>query len=123
LDWIRIAVADGLEGLLALRLKNTPAEDMIELTADIWVHAFARRVSVEGIDAPRIREGFMRIFPRIREWPAPLDVIELMPDRSPQPRLPAPEVSNEQWQRDQQRFDEILNGLLVHVSPGPRSHP
>lgn len=115
-DWIRIAVADGLEGLLALRLKNAPAEDMIELTADIWVHAFSRRVSVESIDAPRIREGFMQIFPRIREWPAPLDVIELMPDRPPQPRLMAPDVSDEQWQRDRQRFDEILNGLVKHTT-------
>lgn len=114
-DWIRIAVADGLEGLLALRLKNTPAEDMIELTADIWVHAFSQRVSVESIDAPRIREGFMQIFPRIREWPAPLDVLELMPDRPPQPLLLPPEKSDEEWRRDQRRFDEILNSLIEKV--------
>lgn len=90
MDWIRGEVADGLQALLSLRLRNTPAEDMIELTADIWVQALALRVSAETIDAPRIREGFRLIFPRIREWPAPIDVIELMPPRPARAALPAP---------------------------------
>lgn len=83
-EWVRTAVAEGLQALLSLRLKNTPAEDMIELTADIWVAAIGQKVSDERLDAARIAEGFRRIFPLIREWPAPIQVIELMPAR---PRL------------------------------------
>lgn len=94
MDWIKCEVGNGLQGLIALRLRNAPAEDMIELTADIWVESFAQRVSIEGLDAPRIREGFRRIFPRIREWPAPIDVIELMPNRPVRQALPEPEVKD-----------------------------
>ncbi|MFH1027799.1 MAG: hypothetical protein V1791_07345 [Pseudomonadota bacterium] len=96
MDWINDAVMDGLSALVALRLKGTPGEDMIELTADIWVRAFRQRVFIQDVDEPRIRVAFDRTFSQVREWPAPLDVIEQMPRRPPQLSLPAPEVSAEE---------------------------
>ncbi len=114
MDWIRREIADGLQALLSLRLKNTPAEDMIELTADIWVQAFSVKLgswAVEELDAPRIREAFRQTFAKIREWPAPLDVIEKLPLR-PEPRqLPQPEPNEEA----QTRIRAIIEGLKTKL--------
>ncbi|MFH1027695.1 MAG: hypothetical protein V1791_06810 [Pseudomonadota bacterium] len=116
-DWIRESVADGLGALLALRLKNTPAEDMIELTADIWVRAFRKRVFIQELDAPRIRAAFDEIFPRIREWPAPRDVLELMPPRPPQLALPAPVVSDEQHAKNVARVKDMISNFMNSWGP------
>jgi hypothetical protein len=116
-DWIRKEVGDGLEALLALRLKNTPAEDMIELTADIWERAFRQRVHTKAIDVPRIREAFNRIFPKIREWPAPLDVIELMPPRPEQKKLPAPKLSDEEHAASVAKLKEMFAKLMDSWGP------
>jgi hypothetical protein len=118
-DWLRRELAHGLQALLALRLKNAPAEDMVELTADIWLQAFTRRmgIAVEELDAPRIAEGFRRLFPVAREWPAPADVLGMMPGRPPQKRLPAP-VPTEAEHREnvvkvKQMVDELINRLYM----------
>ena len=111
LHWVRVEVANGLQALLSLRLKNTPAEDMIELTADIWVAAIGQRVSIEQLDSHRIREGFQRLFPKIREWPAPIQVIELMPRRQPLPEI-THTVSSEERENNLKRIREITNSLV-----------
>jgi len=117
MPWVREVVGDGLSALLALRLKNTPAEDMIELTADIWVQAFRQRAFIEEVDAPRIREAFRRIFPRIREWPAPLDVIELMPPRPERLKLPQPKVSDEEHAKNVARVRLMVESFLKNWGP------
>ncbi len=106
LQGVRREVANGLQALLSLRLRNTPAEDMIELTADIWVAAMGQRVSVEQLDAPRIAAGFQRLFPTVREWPAPIQVIELMPRRPPQPAL-THTISAAERQANKERLREL----------------
>ncbi|GFO67903.1 hypothetical protein GMLC_14820 [Geomonas limicola] len=114
-DWIKAEIAHGLQALLSLRLKNTPAEDMIELTADIWVRAFMHRLgrsSIEAIDAPRIQEGFAQTFPRVREWPAPVEVMDRMPARPERAKLPAPEPTAEQHQQSVERVKAMLNDLV-----------
>jgi len=117
MDWINDAVMDGLSALVALRLKGTPGEDMIDLTADIWVRAFRQRVFIQELDEPRIRAAFDRIFGRIREWPAPLDVIELMSPRPPQLALPEPEISDEQHQENVLRVRLMIGSFMEHWGP------
>ena len=112
MDWINDAVLDGLSALVALRLRNTPAEDMIELTADIWVRAFRQRVFIQETDEPRIRAAFDLIFPKIREWPAPLDVIELMPPRPERLKLPPPELTDEEHAANVARGRLMIGSFL-----------
>lgn len=116
MQWIREEVGNGLQALLSLRLKNTPAEDMIELTADIWVQAFSETLgswAVEELDAHRIREGFRKAFPKIREWPAPIDIIEQMPKRSEPRQLPGPEPDEEAKQRIRATIEGLKTKLYV----------
>ena len=64
--WLREVVGDGLQALIALALDNQPAAEILPLTADIWLRAIERAsigCDIEAIDAPRIREGFDRLFP------------------------------------------------------------
>jgi len=113
-QWLVNEVADGLAALMALRLRNAPAEDTIELTADIWEQAFMRRlgVAVEPLDAPRIAEGFRRIFPTVTEWPAPAQVMGLMPGRPPQKQLPAPEPTTEEHRENVTKIKTMVNELM-----------
>lgn len=117
MDWINDAVLDGLSALVALRLRNTPAEDMIELTADIWVRAFRQRAFIREVDEPRIRAAFDRVFPTLREWPAPLDVIELMPPRPERPKLPPPKVSDEEHEKNVLRVRMMIGSFLENWGP------
>jgi len=110
-DWIEDEVISGLQALLALRLRNTPAEDIIGLTLNIWVGAFRREVYSEGIDRQRIAEGFRRIFGRIREWPAPIDVIEQMPRRPISVVLAAP-IDADAVAADYERVRPLIDELI-----------
>lgn len=114
-EWIRAEVSDGLSILVSLRLKNTPAEDMIEITAGGWFIAFSHRLgslASAQIDAPRIREAFRKTFPQVREWPAPVDVIERLPQRPAVAALPAPQVSEEQHRENVIKVKAMLAGLM-----------
>lgn len=117
-DWLRDAIGDGLEGLIALGLKGQPAAEIIPLTADIWLRAVRREVicTIETIDAPRIREGFDRLFPGLVEWPAPKMLIERIPARPARATLDLPPASDEQWAAGLQKLREIKASLAAGMA-------
>ena len=104
-DWVRIAVASGLAGLLALRLENSPAADTITKTADIWEQAIRPKASVQDLDAPRIAAAFRQLFTKSRKWPSPPQLVELMPIRKPQKALDN-EISSEERAANLERLRE-----------------
>jgi hypothetical protein len=116
-DWVRAAISHGLQGLLALRLENAPAADTIAKTADIWEQAIGPRVSIEQLDAPRIASGFKRIFSLVRKWPAPIQVIELMPPRPRPPQL-THTISAAESAKNVERIHEICRSVLA---PKPKN--
>ena len=105
-DWVRIAISSGLAGLLALRLENSPAADTITKTADIWEQAIRPKASVKDLDAPRIAAAFRQLFPKVRKWPGPAQLVELMPARRPQKTLDH-EISMEQRAENRKRLQEL----------------
>lgn len=117
IGWINNEVSDGLSALVALRLKNGPSLDQktIEALADVWVLAFSQRVSDEGLDAPRIRAAFAKILPIVAEWPAPKQVIDLMPARPQLQALPLPPLRDDEWERGQAMFRELIESVVDHV--------
>lgn len=73
---------DGLSRLLCLGLERTPASDMIEGTAAMWVQAVTHdRAFDRGLDAPRFRHAFVTLAATRTTWPAPMHFIEAMPRR------------------------------------------
>ncbi len=110
-DWLRQEIAAGLQALVAQNLKFSPAGDMIARNADIWHLALKKVCFIEQIDAPRIRVGFERLFPEIKEWPAPAQLLEHMPRRLPQQSLPMPEPTEE----DRRKGLEALSQLKAKM--------
>lgn len=122
-QWLVNEVADGLSALVALRLENAPGEDVLDKTADIWELAFMRelgRYAVEDLDAVRIRDGFGRCFPQVRRWPAPREVIELMPRRPAVLALAAPPHDPSSVQEEYRVCKPILEELIGKFSLPPR---
>ncbi len=109
-DWVRIAVASGLAGLLALRLENSPAADTITKTADIWEQAVRPKASVQDLDAPRIAAAFRLLFTKSRKWPGPAQLVELMPIRKPQKALDN-EISSEERAANRERLRELVRSM------------
>lgn len=90
-DWLLAEVARGLQRLLALSLPNRPAGELVTATAMAWRDALAAgRSWDEARDAPRIREGFVRLTQTATQWPVPRDLLTALPPGPPQKRLPPP---------------------------------
>lgn len=108
--WLEREIARGLQGLLALRLLGSPAEDSIELTLDVWLAALegASVGWAEHLDADRVRQGFRTLFRICDRWPAPRQLLDNLPARpQPPPALPPPRITPEQRQKNLARLREI----------------
>lgn len=80
--WIHNEILDGLSRLLCLGLDRTPASDLIEGTALMWVDALTDgKVWDQAMDAPRFRKAFVKLSQIRRQWPAPADFMEVIPPR------------------------------------------
>lgn len=81
--WFRRTVADGLKVLVALSLPYEPALDLMPATKNLWIHLLwnCGKVWQEGVDEPRILEAFTRLATRIERWPAPKQLLEVLPAR------------------------------------------
>jgi len=106
-DWLRIEICAGLQGLVAQSLKFTPAAEMITLAADIWYVALRKSADIQEVDTVRIRTGFERLFPTVTEWPAPKQLLALMPSRPPRVTLPEPKPSDEHYEQGLQAVRKL----------------
>jgi hypothetical protein len=82
-SWLDDAVLEGLQRLLTLRLKDSPALDTIELLADTWIWVFKSQPVQwdERLDAGRIRRAFLLCAGKLESWPAPKTVLSHLPSR------------------------------------------
>ena len=90
-DWLRREVAAGLQALLLLRLESSPAADTIVGVLEVWLVALAdRRAWSEERDTERVRRGFAVLSGRLTRWPAPVQLLEALPQPPAQRALPGP---------------------------------
>jgi len=101
-DWLRIEICAGLQALVAQSLKFQPAAEMVTMNADVWHVALRRSLTIAEVDAIRIRKGFEKLFPTVTEWPAPKQLLALMPSRPPRVSLPEPKPTDEQIEQGRQ---------------------
>ena len=83
-DWLRQALAKGLQALAVLSLDNTPAADTIGCTADIWHHVLTKHnvIDIEEIDSPRVAQAFSALLTKTGgKWPEPKTLKDLLPKR------------------------------------------
>jgi hypothetical protein len=80
-DWLTKEIARGLQGLMALRMENTPSEQLITATVQVWDAALRSMPHTwdEERDTPRMRAGFVKAAATLQRWPVPAQFYDLMP--------------------------------------------
>lgn len=80
--WIKQEISEGLMRLMCLGLERTPAAEVIQLTAAVWLEAITEgREFDQQLDAPRFRRAFAVLCRDCRQWPLPSSLLEAMPPR------------------------------------------
>lgn len=110
--WIHNEILDGLSRLLCLGLDRTPAMDLIEGTAAMWVEALTDdRVWDQQLDGPRFRKAFVKLSQTRRQWPAPADFLEAMPPREQLALTKQPIPADPDSPEMKKRFAELARVL------------
>ena len=112
-NWMLAAVAAGLQRLILLGLPFAPSAETMEGTARAWADAFwfSHRHWIESSDSQRIAVAFRIIASQVDRFPTPKQVLDAMPNRPPQRKLPMPPLSNDQIQRNRDTIQSILSKL------------
>ena len=92
--WFRVAIINGIQGLMITRLQFSPAADEIDVTARTWIEVLTNlpRTWTENRDAPRIQKAFLALAAR-QHWPSPYDFLEALPPIPPTLSLTPPRSS------------------------------
>lgn len=81
-DWIKREISEGLKRLMCLGKERTPAAEVIQLTAAVWLEAIVEgRHFDQEQDAPRFRKGFAILCRECTVWPQPGELLKAMPPR------------------------------------------
>jgi len=111
--WLRQEIGKGFQQMLLLRLDGAPAAELVAMTAEMWVTLIAPNLE-EQIDRQRISRGFTLLLRKIKRWPQPVELLEVLPTRMRRPADPktteAP-ISDEAHERGKAAFEEILEKM------------
>lgn len=90
--WFKDEIINGLQALVAIRLRGAPSAETLPTVAKVWMTALASRPVEwnEDLDTARIRAAFVEIAATAKHWPSPAEFLALLPARKPQVALPPP---------------------------------
>ena len=117
----------GLQMLLALRLSGSPAADTVAAMATAWEVALtAGRKWNEQEDAGRFQTAFATLAGTIRYWPAPRDMLDVLPPPAEKLKLEHRYLRTEaekvaglkNLQAIQRRVNSILNRKKTQPTKG-----
>lgn len=119
-QWFRDEIFNGLARLLVLRLPSAPWEEEAEFTQQTWIEVLWNApIGWDAeLDTLRLRGGFQRLARQADRWPAPKQLLELMPERPGRPRLVRPPMSEEQRQHNQERLHAMMAELGITSKRG-----
>ena len=92
--WFDNRIISGIQWLATLRLRGTPADDVLAATAKAWIATlWATRLAWEQErDERRIGKAFMALASTCDFWPAPRQLIDALPAVEEVPALPPPKT-------------------------------
>ena len=82
-NWLDAQITVGLQQLILLRLKGSPAGDTVVDISDLWFQ-IAQQWPIQWnqkLDQWRVEKGFALLASRVSEWPAPVQLREALPKR------------------------------------------
>ncbi|MGB5147485.1 MAG: hypothetical protein WBN86_10210 [Porticoccaceae bacterium] len=111
--WLEREIAQGLQGLVALRLPGAPAEDSITRTLDVWLAALGHRSRTwhEALDAERIRRAFIELYRRCDQWPSPRRFFDHLPPRTTS-EAPVRQLTPEQRRDNLAKMKAIISVVM-----------
>ncbi|MCQ9121205.1 hypothetical protein MUU45_001692 [Rodentibacter pneumotropicus] len=119
-QWLKPVLAKGVAMLLLLRLKNSPADDVIKPTLEAWYRVITHKKAWDmDLDKVRFETAFMTLGQTCDWFPTPKQLLEVLPKREyPELRPPPPKTEEElaaeqaQKERNVQRLKDILRGKI-----------
>lgn len=106
--WLRRIITEAFCRMIARRMQDAPAADVIQVVAEDWVDIVGEGMNCAQ-DIERVVAGFRKIFRECRRWPQPVDLMKRLPNRPPQAKLNAPAPTEEQHQRAADEFQKIID--------------
>lgn len=116
MNWLQAEIVEGIQKLMALRLRNTPPSDTLKATAVVWFDVFNSRPITwdQELDTKRIKKGFTELCANSDSWPSPSDFFRVLPSR-PQALL-LPDNSNKSYSPETKKMvDDLLNKMRNNV--------
>lgn len=112
MNWLKSEIIEGLQKLLVLRLKNSPASDTITATAMVWYESVISRPIAwnEQLDRKRIKTAFSELCATVDIFPAPAQFLRVLPPREQALCLPPPQ-SKELSAENREKLDLLLKKL------------
>lgn len=101
--WLCKLIGGAFQTFTVMALPGQPAAEILPLTAQLWVDILVDMALAEKQDRARVEKGLRRLTCKVKEWPQPAALIELLPRREP----PANVVAAERGRTD----DEHQAGL------------
>lgn len=109
--WLRELICHAFQRMIARRMQDAPASDLITAAAEDWVDIIGEHLE-EDLDKDRIIIAFKTIFRECRKWPQPAELLKRMPTRirksAPSTVVEAP-ISDEAHARGTAVFNDILS--------------
>lgn len=116
--WFKDEIINGLQALVAIRLRGAPSAETLPTVAKVWMTALSSRPIQwdENQDIGRIRAAFVELAATAKHWPSPADFLAVLPARKPQVALPPP-VDRSMSPKTREMLDGLLNRMRRNVVP------
>lgn len=123
--WLRLEIGMAFQQLVMLKLGQTPAVELLPLTAEMWVSVVGEGMNEEQ-DRERVKAAFKQLFRTLKWWPQPADLLKALPVRKPLPSSPKvakAEEADVDVSEGVAKFQDIIDMLNQKEREERRPHP
>ena len=108
--WLRQEIGMAFQQMICLALDGAPAAEMLPLTAEMWVMTIGYGMC-EDLDRERIRDGFRQLYRKLKKWPQPVELTDVLPGRPKRATIEEPPKSDADHAAGSQKFQDIMDML------------
>jgi len=108
--WLRQEIGMAFQQMICLALDGAPAAEMLPLTAEMWVMTIGFGM-IEDLDRQRVRDGFMQLYRKLKKWPQPVELTDVLPARPKRAALAEPQISEADHAEQSRKLQDIMDKL------------
>lgn len=113
---IHNAVVEGLQKLIALRLKGQPPQETIAATVSVWLETIEAHSHWQDTDTPRVHKAFVTLAATLTDWPSPKQFFDVLPHKPPPPRIPPPPIDPHAQAEALKILSDLTNKFTMRCS-------